>query len=94
MYAKVDVTTWTNYLELPTGEREGVMLDRMVITAAGEIGTLELNFTSQISGLGGFTFDSRWNMIDVTGIFAGVHAKGTFYTDPLTGAPIISGVYW
>ncbi len=92
-YATVEISATTNYIQYPTYEREGTMRGRMVITSLAG-GTLELNYTSRISGFGGFTFDGRWTVVGATGVFEGIQAKGTFYTDPTTGAPVLSGVYW
>ncbi len=91
--ARVDITATTNYIQYPTYEREGTMRGRMVITSLAG-GTLELNYTSRISGFGGFTFDGQWTVLKATGVFKGIQAKGAFYTDQATGAPILAGMYW
>ena len=96
-WATVDIYARTNYRLLPTGEREGIMLGRMVITrvAGADRGTLELAYSCKISGLGGFTFDGRWNVVEATGVFEGINARGTFFSDPAQGVPpTLSGVYW
>ena len=93
--ATVEIYTKTIYVEYPTGEREGTMSGRMIITHSTEAGTLELVYTSRISGLGGYTFDGRWTAVKKTGVFKGIHARGTFFCDPEKGVPpTLSGVYW
>ena len=86
----------TNYIDYPFYEREGVMRGRMVIThaAGADTGTLELNYTSRISGLGGFTFDGHWTAVEATGVFKGIKARGTFISDHVNNIPpTLSGTY-
>lgn len=85
-YATVDILATTNYIQYATGEREGVMRGRMTIYSV-KGGTLELTFAARISGLGGNTFDGLWTAVGGTGVFEGINARGTFFSNPAQNVP-------
>lgn len=89
--ATVEIYATTNYIEDPTGEREGVMRGQMVITQWNAdytvAGTLELTYAARISGLGGMTFDGAWTAVQGTGVFAGISARGRFFSNPAQYTP-------
>lgn len=85
-YAAVEMNATTNYVQYPTGDREGVMRGRMVINSVRG-GTLELVYSAKISGPGGCTFDGHWAAVDGTGVFKGIKASGKFLSNPAGGIP-------
>ncbi|MBI4295461.1 MAG: hypothetical protein HY669_04770 [Chloroflexi bacterium] len=90
-YATAEMDATTNYIELPTGERKGVMRGRMVITSWNPdytvAGTLELTYVARISGPGGMTFEGNWTAVHKTGVFKGINARGRFFSDPAQHIP-------
>lgn len=99
--ATVAIDATTNYIQYPTGVREGVMRGRMVISRwngalyQSEVaGTLELTYTARISGPGGMRFAGHWTAVKKTGVFQGINARGIFFADLPQGIPpTIMGTY-
>lgn len=96
--ATVEITARTVYASSPTGERKGVMVGTAVFTKWNAdytvAGTLELVYTSKISGFGGLVWDGQWTTVKATGVFKGIKAKGTISANLLAGIPpTLSGWY-
>ena len=89
----VEITARTLYKDYPNGDREGTMMGSLTFYAPA--GTLELAYFARISGYGGYTFDGHWVAVNktATGALEGIKARGTFYTDAVTGLPTIEGTY-